>query len=373
MEQERSVASIPDRELLDRLTHLVGDSRCTEADVITHIAEVDARKLYAQEACPSMFSYATRVLHFSEPEAYLRIVSARASRKHPMLLAMLAKGELHLSAIALLARHLTTENRDAVLARARHRTKREIEELVAELSPRPDVPAAIRKLPQARQESRRLPQSSLASQLACEEEARRLDRAAPAAELRPDKVTTPVVQAPARRSSIEPLAPARYKVQFTASAGLQEKLERLRALMRSQVPDGDLGAIIEQAVSEKLERLEARRFAAAKRPRKGLAQTDVSASSRHVPAAVKRYVAQRDGTRCRYVDEQGQRCPERHQLEFHHRHPYGYGGDHRPEDIRLMCTTHNQLLADEDYGRTAMASRRRKPVDGSGLLPSTAT
>ena len=39
---------------------------------------------------------------------------------------------------------------------------------------------------------------------------------------------------------------------------VRDKLERLQALMRSSVPDGDLAAIIEDAVTEKLERLEAR-------------------------------------------------------------------------------------------------------------------
>ena len=65
---------------------------------------------------------------------------------------------------------------------------------------------------------------------------------------------------------VEPLAPGRYKVQFTASAELHDKLERLRALMRPSVPDGDLGAIVEQAVTEKLQRLEARRFARTQAP-----------------------------------------------------------------------------------------------------------
>ena len=40
--------------------------------------------------------------------------------------------------------------------------------------------------------------------------------------------------------------------------------------MRSSVPDGDLGAIIEQAVTEKLERLESRRFGRTSTPRKAL-------------------------------------------------------------------------------------------------------
>jgi hypothetical protein len=75
---------------------------------------------------------------------------------------------------------------------------------------------------------------------------------------------------------IEPLAPCRYKVQFTASAELRDKLERLQALMRSSVPDGDLAAIIDAAVTEKLERLEAQRFARTKSPRRTVSGSDTS-------------------------------------------------------------------------------------------------
>ena len=97
-----------------------------------------------------MFSYCTEVLHLSEAEAYLRIAAARASREHPLLLTMLADGRLHLTAIAKLGPHLTLENREVLLKRAAHRSRREIEELVAELSPRPDAPAVMRKLPDRR-------------------------------------------------------------------------------------------------------------------------------------------------------------------------------------------------------------------------------
>ena len=114
-----------------------------------------------------------------------------------------------------------------------------------------------------------------------------------------------------RPQRVEPLSPGRYKIQFTASTELRDKLERLKALMRSSVPDGDLAAIIEHAVTEKLERLEARRFAKTNAPRKGLFDSDTSPSSRHIPAAVRRIVHERDGGRCRYVDGQGQRCTAR--------------------------------------------------------------
>jgi 5-methylcytosine-specific restriction endonuclease McrA len=129
--------------------------------------------------------------------------------------------------------------------------------------------------------------------------------------------------------------------------------------MRSEVPDGDIAAIIQRAVAEKLERLEARRFAktAAPRkatPRKAVSLGDSSRSSRHIPAAVRRAVRARDGERCRFVDEQGRRCCERHRLEFHHRRPYGMGGDHSPENISLLCPAHNRYVAELDYGKGAI-------------------
>jgi hypothetical protein len=162
-------------------------------------------------------------------------------------------------------------------------------------------------------------------------------------------------------ATIEPLGRKRYRVQFTADAELKDKLERLQALMRSSVPDGDLGRIIDQAVAEKLERLEARRFAKTKRPRKTLAETDTRAKARHIPAAVRRAVEKRDGGRCTYRDTKGRRCPKRHDLEFHHREPYGFGGDHSPDNVALMCKLHNNLLAEADYGKEAIWRHRRRP------------
>jgi hypothetical protein len=95
-----------------------------------------------------MYAYCTGVLHLSEAEAYLRIAAARASRRCPRLLAMLEDGRLHLSAIGLLAPHLTDANCDELLTRATHKSKRQVKELVAEIAPKPDVPAQIRKVPE---------------------------------------------------------------------------------------------------------------------------------------------------------------------------------------------------------------------------------
>jgi hypothetical protein len=275
-----------------------------------------------------------------------------------VILEMMGDGRLHLTGIAMLAPYLTVENRDTLLKRATHRTKHQIEELIAELLRRPDVPGVIRKLPD-RPELR--PDGVGGPELGPDAvpilQLRPDAVGQPALELRPDAVAlpAPVLMPPA---VVQPLSPGRYKVQFTASAQLKEKLERLRALMRSRVPDGDLAAIIEEAVAEKLERLEARRFAKVSAPRKGLPETNLFTSSRYIPAPVRRAVSRRDGNRCRYVDSQGRRCPERDRLEYHHRFPYALGVDHSPKNICLMCQTHNAYLAERDYGKEAMDRHR---------------
>lgn len=138
--------SLSNADLLRRLAELVRQSRRVEAVLIAHIAEVDERRAYIDEAS-SMFTYCTQVLHLSEHEAYARITVARASRRYPALLVMLRDGRLHASGIGKLVPHLTDANADEVLARATHKTKRQIEELVATIAPQPDVLATVRKVP----------------------------------------------------------------------------------------------------------------------------------------------------------------------------------------------------------------------------------
>ena len=76
-----------------------------------------------------MFVYCTRVLRLSEHAAYRRIEVARAVRRFPRLLESLEAGHLTLTTICLLAPHLTDSNHLGVLALARDRSKREVEEI----------------------------------------------------------------------------------------------------------------------------------------------------------------------------------------------------------------------------------------------------
>ena len=340
----KSLSTLSDDELLVRLSNVLKDSRRVESVLVSHIAEVDARRLYAREASSSMHTYCTDVLHLSDAEAYLRIRSARASRQHPVLLTMLEDGRLHLSGIAQLAPHLTDANCDELLARATHKTKRQILVLLAETAPKPDVPPAIRKVPERaknkhQQASQRRPNAT--------SEDRRSSGATTA--------SGPAPETPDQREEVEPLSSERYKVQFTASAELHDKLQRLAELM----PGTDLASMMEAAVSEKLERLEDKRLGKTKRPRKSLDDADTSPGGRGISAPVRRFVWDRDAGQCTFESADGRRCPERHGLQFHHDDPYGLGGDRSATNIRLTCRAHNLYMAELDYGKETMDQFRR--------------
>jgi len=348
----QSLKSVRDEDLLRELGELVRQGRAVDAEVVARIGEVELRRLYAQEACSSMFEYCRRILRLRENEAYVRITVARAAREFPVLLDMLRDGRLHLSGIGRLAPHLTRQNVDAVLKRASGMSPREIRELVCELQLKPDVAASIRRFPNRPSAGGVAP-----------------------VQLGAPRVASPRLRSalsPARSSTIDPHAPDRHLVRFTASTELRDKLERLQALMRSSVPDGDLARLVDIAVSEKLERLEAKRFAKTKTPRKSLAEADSKPSSRHIPAPIRPTVHARDGGRCAYRDRLGRRCAKRHDLEFHHKKPFARGGDHSPPNLTLMCRTHNTLMAELDYGKDVMArfrasvNRSAVPVDVYG-------
>ena len=110
------------------------------------LGELDSRKLYLGEGFSSLFTYCNQALHFSEPAAYSRITAARVPRRFPIVLRLLADGEVNLTTVTLLAGHLTDENHEALIDAARHKTKREVEHLVACLDPQPDVCSSVRKV-----------------------------------------------------------------------------------------------------------------------------------------------------------------------------------------------------------------------------------
>jgi len=137
---------LSDRSLLDGLASRLCQQRAISAEFLADLAEVDARRLYLPAGYPSMYLYCVQELRLSEQAAFHRIRGARTARQYPAVFTALADGHLHLSAVVLLAPYLTAENADELLAAAADKSKSEIERLLAERFPQPDIPAQLQQL-----------------------------------------------------------------------------------------------------------------------------------------------------------------------------------------------------------------------------------
>ena len=315
---------LSDAELMTSLHAVCADSRRLLARLLVHLNEVEERRLDAKAACPSMFEFCIRRLGMSDGEACRRIAAARLVKRFPSLLTRVESGALHLTNLELLSGLLTEVNVEQLAEAASGKTKREVQEIVARLAPRPDVPAAMTELP--------LP-----------------------AEVLP--FVTPIPQ-PQR---IAPLAENRYEVRFTADKVLRDKIERARDLLRHRHPNGDLAAVMQRAFDALIGQLEKERMGASKRPQRNPKPTRTD----RVPRAVRREVFARDGERCTYVDAERNRCPATHHLELDHIESKARGGKATAANLRVYCRKHNRLHAEEDLGKTYVANKIDHRQQGS--------
>ena len=69
--------------------------------------------------------------------------------KWPVVLEMIADGSVTVTAVRLLSDVLTDTNHEELFRAARHKSKREVEAMIAALNPQPEVAASIRKVTRA--------------------------------------------------------------------------------------------------------------------------------------------------------------------------------------------------------------------------------
>jgi 5-methylcytosine-specific restriction endonuclease McrA len=151
-------------------------------------------------------------------------------------------------------------------------------------------------------------------------------------------------------------------------------VEEAQALLSHSAPRATVDEIHLRAMRALVAELKRQKCAVTARPRKGARGTprpaepaDGSGPSddherphepeqprrrgRHIPAAVRRAVFERDEGRCTYADASGRRCHETRCIDLHHLKAFALGGEHTEANLTLRCRAHNALAAEEDFGR----------------------
>ncbi len=283
----RSISQLPNHSIVPQLLQLNQQNRRLEAELLLYLGELDRRQIYREQAVASAFEFCVLRLGYSEDVAFKRVGAARLLRRFPLIYDLLVDGRIHLTALMLIKPHLTEENYEEWLFLASEKSKRQVEKLVAARCPRPDVPASIRKLPDARpatleahpqlvppdrdemrcargQASGPTTQTMKAQPLTALASTSQVTAALVSTEqvtaTRVDHATAATVKPPATR--IAPLSSRTYRVTFTASERLKQKLDRASELLSHCIRPSNLPALVERALDQLLEREEKRRYGA---------------------------------------------------------------------------------------------------------------
>ncbi len=290
-----SLAHVSNDELHAGARRLVGRSNQLLAALVAHLAEVEARGIHRERSCASVTTYCVYELRLSEDAAFRRARAARIAREFPVVLEHLAAGEIHLTALLLLGPHLTEQNHRELLALSKHRTKREVLRLIRRLDPAPDVPALVEPLGPA---PLGVPVPRAPSWQAFFEALSPPVRELPPGDNPKDWITsapadndtdigsdgqtaTPQDQlqdqtppehaatehAPSGSDRLQPSAPERFKVQFTASQEYVDLLQEARDLASHALPSGSLEQLHLQAMRLLVAQLKKRRCATLAQPR----------------------------------------------------------------------------------------------------------
>jgi hypothetical protein len=226
---------------------------------------------------------------------------------------------------------------------AEHKTRIEIEELLAARFPRTESLPLVLAVP-AQLAPERVPLEALASPPTA------VDPIPARRELAPERVGP--------RRKVQPIAKQRFLLNVMIDQETRDLLQRAQGLLGHQISPGDVAGALKRSLKLAVASLETRKFAVTATPRLSKGSTN----PRYIPASMRRAVHERDGDRCTFVGASGHRCEERAELEFDHIEAFACGGLATVDNIRLRCRAHNQYAAERTFGAEFMARKRREAI-----------
>ena len=297
-------------DLLLAVRALVKEERRVTRAILEHINEVERRRLFAELGFSSIFDWLVKDLGYSESAAYRRMQAARVLRAVPEAAEKIESGALA----------LTTLSKVQTLIRADERR------------------TGLKLSPEAKSEI-------VAKVEGCS--SRETEK----------RLAAHFPEAVASRSneSVRELGDDSVQVSITLTREQFEKLKRVQELLSHKNPGASTASVLEAAMDVFLERKDPLvRKVSARVPRGDTASG--SGLRRSVKPSLRNAVFRQAHGQCEYQDvKTGRRCDSTKFLEVDHIWPRALGGGNEPENLRALCRTHNQLMAERFFGRRSQS------------------
>ena len=333
-----SLKNLTHAALLHETQTLVSEERKITLALLEHLLEIDSRMLYAELGYASLFEFSVKHLGLSEGSAHRRISAMHLMREVPDVKAQLQSGSLSLSNAAQAQVIFRKEkklkkvrrsilDKKEVLARLQNKTQKEAQNIFLELAPEIAVP----------------------------------------------------------NEQVRALTPEKTELKLVLSQELLDKLNYLKAqLAHALPPQASYAELVEKLVCEKIESLDKKRGKLTgvktshiesprlQNPAAGQIKTNHSSAQpgntlspkprgakyvplllkrTHIPLPLQRTIRHRATHRCEYIcPKTHRRCASIYKLEIDHVEPVSRGGDNTPENLQLLCRTHNVHQARKKLG-----------------------
>ena len=290
-----NLRKISNEELLIRTSKLAQDERHITIDVLLHLQEIERRGIHLDRGFSSLYEYCLRELKYSEGSAYRRVQAMRLLRDIPEVREKISTGSLN----------LTTASKVQTAGK--------------------NQPAGFREELLKKVEGKAAKEVDLT--------------------LNPHTVA---------RETMRWLSAEAVELKLQLEKGTFHHLEELKALKSHGVGTPTFGKVVADLIELGHEKWHPLRRSASSQ-RRSAAQ---SADPRHITPSLRAEIWKRDGGRCVFTDPHtGQQCSNKYFLQVDHIHPVALGGETTSENLRLLCSTHNQRRAAQTFGPEAAAAK----------------
>ena len=301
-----TLSHIPDEELKIKLKSLRQNEREAIAEMVLYLSEIDRRGSFRDMGYSSLFVYCTEGLGYSAAGAHRRVQAARILKELPQVYEKLRLGVLTLCTVAEVSRVKEPEVWVELLQVSEGKGKDEVRSLVLKHLPAEKVKASTVEVKRVV-----------------------LDR-------------DPLFSAPASSDPSTPQTEERYTIKLEVEPGFMKLYEEALSI---------LGGPMVEVFRKALQCFCDKRSPIRREKRREVRDSKPPVSkNRTIPIPVRDKIFLRDGSRCTYVAPDGTRCKETHRLEIDHIRPFGMGGGNEIQNLRLLCRSHNQLMAERVYG-----------------------
>ncbi len=294
-----NLKQLSNHALVLQMQGLVKSERKMTHLILTHILEIQERKLYAEMGYDSLFSYLTKYFGYCESSAYRRIQSARLLKQVPALASKIESGTVNLSQLTQIQKCIKNENSCGAIV-ASQKTIGIVEKIENKNS--------FETLKVLSQEFNQAIQKS---------------------------------------ESTKPQQDGSVRLEIVLTTEEYEILKKAKSSLSHVCSDNSWGSLFVTMAKKQIR-------VKSEKPHQGeplkTSTTQSFASEQkyrpYMGVKIKSELFKKADHCCEFQNpHSGQKCKSTYQLEIDHVRPLALGGDHDVRNLRVLCRTHNQLMA----------------------------